>query len=1140
LCICFQKLYNSRTGPSLLIINVESIVLSSLRFKIIFLTIVPTTIIYFSILFLSVYQIERHETAETTRKMHQYTQYYASYYGSFLRETMQIANTSATFLQQNLQLSKSQLYGVVKNNVELNPLVFGSAIAFDYEKLSNENLFFAPYAYRTETNIKTVNIATVSDYTKSDWEWWIRAVEINKPIWTAPFISKERGGIPMATYAVPFYDKNELVGVTTVDVELSPLEKSVSKLLPADQDFMILTKKGDYLYNTDKKNILTRSIYDDYKESANPQLKNLADEMLAGKTGLIKISSTEKHVEEKEWVFYRPIPMTDWSFAVRIKESTIMQKSRDEVLKIAFILLTSLVILVLVIWFVIGRITAPLVRLTQNVKEIAAGKMDTIVELGGKDEIGILANNFSQMTIDLQKRGNDLRKARSKGFSHIVRQLKGKYIYFSHDQNGYLTYVSKEVEKILGYSISQFITHYREYLSDNPVNRNAIRKNTLLLNGRQHEPVEIEIMCAQGRLHRFEIIEVPVMDENNRIVGVEGMAHDITERKKEEEKFRVLFESSSEANLIFDNQYIMDCNHAFLQLFGFPSKDQILNLSPCELCPQTQPDGRKSIDIVTEAMESAKHSKSEKIFIHLQSHNGAVFPVEMSITALTIGDSLFYIGIIYDMTARLRAKQEIIQAKETAEKANKAKSDFLSNMSHELRTPLNGVLGYAQILQNNSDNNSQQVQSLNAIESCGRHLLTLINDVLDLSKIESGILEIQESTFELKDFLYDVYNIVLPRAESKGLQLSLDLNPDIPAIIRTDATKLRQILINLMGNAIKFTDQGIVNLVVEPIFNSTANTNQLNFAVIDTGIGIEVDNQRDIFEAFKQTPQGIEAGGTGLGLAISRHLARILGYSEIKLQSERGKGSTFSFSIPLLSVQSDIVTKEHSWLDKVIPILENNQNLSVLVVDDREINRDILVNFLHISGFHVEQASSGEEAIQKAEQADFSLILMDIKMPGMDGIEVTRHLRQTKKYQSSSIFAVTANVLPELKKEIYQARFNDIIHKPVRIGEFFGKIRNHMDIQFKQQSSSSDTQKSLSNEIKPELELELLNNFIDNLKTASSYGDIEALNQLLKEYKEVAQMPEESEKELERLIANFEFKKIEQFANNLTNLNAKE
>ncbi|MFK5891981.1 MAG: ATP-binding protein [Pseudomonadota bacterium] len=1104
--------------------------LSSLRFKIIFLTVVPTTTIYFTILFLSIYQIERHETEKTIREMHQYTQYYANYYASFLRETMQIANTSASFLQQNLQLSKSQLYTIVTKNVELNPLVFGSAIAFDYEKLSNESLFFAPYAYRTENKIKTVNIATVSDYTKSDWEWWLRAVEDNKPIWTSPFFSKERGHILMATYAVPFFDKNQLVGVTTVDVELSPIVQSVSKSLPADLEFMILSKKGNYLYTSDKNKILKRSIYDDYRDSNNHQIKKLADAMLAAKTGLIKISSWGKHNQDKEWVFYRPIPMTEWSFAVRIKAAEILKKSKEEVLKIAFILLISLFIIVLVIWFVIGRITAPLLRLTQNVKEITAGKMDTIVELGGKDEIGILANNFSQMTIDLQKRGNDLRQARSRGFSHIVRQLTGKYFYFTHDRQGDLTYVSKEVEKILGYSTSQFKIHYRDYLTDNSINRNAIRKTWLLLNGRQQEPVEIEIVCHHGRLHRLEIIEVPVLDENDRIIAIEGMAHDITERKKEEEKFRVLFESSSEANLLFNNEKILDCNHAFLQLFGFSSKDEILKLSPCELCPEIQPDGRKSKEIISGAMQRANLSNSEKIFIHLQSKNGAEFPSEMNITALTVSDSLFYIGVIHDMTIRLRAEQEIIQAKETAEKANKAKSDFLSNMSHELRTPLNGVLGYAQILQNNPDNTAQQVQNLDAIESCGRHLLTLINDVLDLSKIESGILEIHETTFELKNFLDDVYSIVLPKAESKGLQLILELDKNIPNIIRTDATKLRQILINLIGNAIKFTDQGKVTLLVKFNLEKNEGNNRLFFSVIDSGIGITLSKQADIFDAFKQTKQGIEAGGTGLGLAISRHLARILGYGDIYLKSEPEKGSTFTFSMPLVSFNSELVTEERTWTDRKIPILEKDQDFSVLVVDDRDINRDILVNFLQISGFEVKQAISGEEAIDMAMQGDFSLILMDIKMPGMNGIEAVRHLRNMKKYQSISIFAITANVLPELREEIYRVRFNDIIHKPVRISELFGKIRKHMKIKFKQPLLSlQETQKTS----KKSVESARLYDFVDKLKKASSYGDIEMLNQLLKEYKNICQMPDDSDNELERLINNFEFREIELFAEKL-------
>ncbi|MFK5984039.1 MAG: PAS domain S-box protein [Pseudomonadota bacterium] len=1075
-------------------------------------------------------KVNHNETENMTKEMFQYTQYYATYYSSNLRETMQIANTSASFLQQNLQMSKSQLYTMVKNNVELNPLVFGSAIAFDYEKLSNRNLFFAPYAYRTEKNIKTVNIATVSDYTKSDWEWWIRAVEDNKPIWTAPFFSKERGNILMATYAVPFFDKNQLIGVTTVDVELSPLEQSVSKLLAADLEFIILTKKGNYLYSSDTNSILRRSIYDDFKESGNKQIKKLADAMLSARTGMIKITDWGKN-KHREWVFYRPIPMTEWSFAVRVKEQNILKKSREEGLKISLILLISLIIVVLVIWFVIGRITAPLARLTKNVKEFSEGKMDSIVELGGNDEIGILANNFLQMKFELKKRGEDLRQARSRGFSHIVAHLRGRYFYFSHDRQGKITYVSSEVTKILGYSCEEIKNNYREYLTDNPINYNATKKTWLLLNGRQQQPVEIEIKSARGELHRLEIIEVPVMDENNHIIAVEGMAHDITERKKEEEKFRVLFESSSEANLIFDNNHILDCNHAFLQLFSFSSKEKILDLSPCELCPDLQPDGKKSMDLVSNAMLKAHLTKNEKIRISLQTNYGVIFPAEMSITALTVSDSLFYIGIIHDMTIRLRAEQEIIQAKETAEKANRAKSDFLSNMSHELRTPLNGVLGYAQILQNNPGNSTIQIQNLDAIESCGRHLLTLINDVLDLSKIESGVLDIQESVFGLDKFLYDVYNIVLPKAESKGIKLNLDLKGNLPHFIKTDATKLRQILINLMGNAIKFTHQGSVNLTITSQRSSNNELNHLVFSIVDTGVGIDKLKQVEIFDAFKQTKQGIEAGGTGLGLAISRHLTRILGYSDIELQSKMGEGSVFTFSMPLPEIEIVEVAEEKSWADIKIPKLCDDQNLSVLVVDDREINIDILVNFMKISGFEVQQASNGQQAINLAMAGNFSLILLDIKMPGMSGIEVTQYLRKTKKYQSTSIFAITANVLPELRKQIYQARFNNIINKPVCIGELFGKIRQHMDIKFKQEDLPII--ENTRDKLKEGIQSERLMAFVDKLKAASSFGDIEMLNKMLDEYKSVCQISHTSENELERLIGHFEFKKIEQFAEDL-------
>ncbi len=1126
--------------------------LSSLRFKIIFLTIVPTTLIYFTILFFSLFRFEENATDDITREMHQYTQYYASYYASFLRETMQIANTSASFLQQNLQLGKNQLYAMVKKNVELNPLVYGSAIAFDYEHLSNKQLFFAPYAYRTRNGVKTINIAMVSDYTKAHWEWWNRVVRERKPIWTYPFFSKEKDNVLMSTYAVPFYDKGELIGVTTVDVALSPLEKNVSQLLPSDFEFVIITRKGEYLYDRNRENILRRSLIEDAQAANNIEMKLLGEAMTQGKTGMIKLNGW-KDSNEKEWVFYRPIPQTEWSLAVRVKEQKILQKSREDTIIIALVLLASLAVIVLVIWLVIGRITAPLVRLTQNVKEITSGNMDTIIEQGGNDEIGILARTFQQMTRDLQKREEDLRQARSRGFSQIVSHLSGKYIYFTQNLQGQLTYVSAEIESILGYSCESFIENFQQYLSANPINRTFIRKNILLLNGRQQDAMEVELVSAKGKLHRFEVIQVPVVDENNHIIAAEGMAHDITERRMEEEKFRVLFESSFEANILFDSYRIIDCNQAFLDLFQFESKEEVLKNSPCQLCDEYQSNGLKSQQLMLEAMENARQQQSFKLAIEFKRSDQHIFPTEMSITSVVISDNLFYIGIIHDMTERIRAEQEIIAAKEQAEKANKAKSDFLSNMSHELRTPLNGVLGYAQILLNQPDTTPQQSKSLDAIESCGRHLLTLINDVLDLSKIESGKLEITETTFDLRRFVNDIYNIVSPKAEMKNLQVKLLLDEKLPPYIKTDATKLSQILVNLMGNAIKFTEQGEVSLELtlldqqgEPHDPTQAHMPQsfpqkaIRFKVQDTGIGIAKEKQQEIFEAFKQAQEGMAVEGTGLGLAISKRLAEILGFSPIHLQSDEGKGSCFSFVMPLKKIDREEIYKDSNFPDNLIPQIKSVTTVCALVVDDRKTNRDILCGMLEIAGFEVSQCDAGEQAVQLAQENRFDMIFMDIQMPGMDGIEASWRIRKLPAYEQAVIFAVTANALPAHAI----SNFNEVIHKPVRSSELFAKIEKFAHFELIKEAARTDEDTELATAAADNGNMSLdtdnqreIQSFIEQLEQASDYGDIAQLQKLLAKARQFLSQPQL--KTLEQLIQQFDFDKISAFVHKLQSEDAK-
>ncbi|MBF0264613.1 MAG: PAS domain S-box protein, partial [Gammaproteobacteria bacterium] len=872
------------------------------------------------------------------------------YYDSFLREAMQVANSSALFLQHNLRMSRAQIYQIVHENVSLHPIVFGSAVAFDFDpdEIQKSGLFFAPYAYRSirdgKESIVTIDIAKTTDYTDADWEWWDNAELEKTGFWTAPYFSEDESKQLMATYAVPILDDNEFVGVTTVDIALNPLKQIVSKALSLDMDFLIINRNGEYLSGQNSTDILSRSIFDETKNKSIIGLKSLVDRMMDGEYGMEIVTGWETGKHEKQWVFYRTIPMTGWHLVIKVDEQKIIQKARDDVLHIATLMLATLIIIIIVIWLVVGRMTSPLERLTKSVKKFSTGKMETIADTNRKDEIGLLARNFAQMAKDLVKREADLRQARSQGFSRIVQQLTGQYFYFTHDKSGEMTYVSNEVETILGYSVDDFKTNYNRYLTLNPINLEAKRRTQKLLQGLQHEFSEIEMIDAKGDLHQIELIEVPVQNEHQEIIGVEGMAHDVTSRKIEEEKFKVLFESSSEANILFNDSGILDCNQAFLNLFNYKTKEDIVGYYPYQLCPETQTDGRNSGEVIRSALLLTFEESTQRVHLELQKADGSLFSSEISITSFTVSDHLFYIAIIYDLTERIQTEQEILAAKNEAERANNAKSTFLSNMSHELRTPLNGVLGYTQVLQDSTELTQIQGQNLNAIESCSHHLLSLINDVLDISKIESGFVKITQSHFELSNFLQEVYHIVKPKSQHKGLDLIIEKSESCPTYIYTDKTKLKQILINLINNAIKFTEQGHVCLIVLPEI-SDDHSASLKFEVKDSGIGIDQHDQEMIFEAFKQTEQGIGEGGTGLGLAISQHLAKVLQYTPIKLVSHFGEGSNFSFKIPLTDIEDselynlEIMQSEQVHIDTLTSIEEDKPVTSDIL---NQIGLDLL------------------------------------------------------------------------------------------------------------------------------------------------------------------------------------------------------
>jgi signal transduction histidine kinase/CheY-like chemotaxis protein len=399
---------------------------------------------------------------------------------------------------------------------------------------------------------------------------------------------------------------------------------------------------------------------------------------------------------------------------------------------------------------------------------------------------------------------------------------------------------------------------------------------------------------------------------------------------------------------------------------------------------------------------------------------------------------------------------QLALAKEKAEVANEAKSTFLANMSHELRSPLNAILGFAQVMTRSKTLTPEHLENISIISRSGEHLLTLINQVLDLSKIEAGRTTLNENNFDLYRLLDDLEDIFQLKADDKGLQLICDRPwrcasrnraPEVPRYIRTDEVKLRQVLINLLNNAIKFTQEGGVSIRVG-IGNQEGSSNtQLFFEVEDTGAGIAPEELDSIFEAFVQTKTGKGAQeGTGLGLSITRQFVQLMG-GEITVSSQVDKGTTFKFDITVRVVDAnDIESKP--LIRRVIALEPNQPRYRIWIVDDRATNRQLLIKLLNPLGFELREACNGSEAIAVWETFEPHLIWMDMRMPVMDGYEATKHIKATTKGQATAIIALTASSQEEERVVVLSAGCNDFLRKPFHEIDLFEIMHKHIGVSF--------------------------------------------------------------------------------------------
>ena len=485
-------------------------------------------------------------------------------------------------------------------------------------------------------------------------------------------------------------------------------------------------------------------------------------------------------------------------------------------------------------------------------------------------------------------------------------------------------------------------------------------------------------------------------------------------------------------------------NKSYLELRG-SSLDEVLGKTDFDLFPQALAEQFSDDDAAILKSGEAMHDVEKH-----QLPDGQQRWIERTKSALRDADGKI-VGVqvlFWDVTDREKALIDSREARDAANAANQAKSDFLANMSHEIRTPMNGIIGMTDLVLDTELTPTQR-SYLQMSQESGESLLAIINDILDFSKIEAGHFELDPAPFDPRDSLGDAVRSLTTRAQSKGLELEFSVAPEVPQMLEGDQGRLRQVIVNLIGNAIKFTDRGEVVLDVS-CQSKSQSTCTLRFSVRDTGIGIPADKQARIFEDFQQADRSTTRshGGTGLGLAISSQLVKLMG-GRIEVDSATGRGSTFHFTVdfpivkstdheqtpnaPALDVASNQLPSDAPTQKAESPL----ESVRVLLAEDNKVNQTLATKLLEKLGCHVTVVENGSQAVATLSENEFDVILMDVEMPEMDGISATKEIRRREQdsQQRIPIVALTAHAIVGDRERCLASGMDDYLSKPVRINE---------------------------------------------------------------------------------------------------------
>ena len=504
-------------------------------------------------------------------------------------------------------------------------------------------------------------------------------------------------------------------------------------------------------------------------------------------------------------------------------------------------------------------------------------------------------------------------------------------------------------------------------------------------------------------------------------------------------KYEMLWKLSKDSIFFLDQKgQIIDVNRAGVGAYGY-SYEELIEANIKDLL---QDPVKVSISKWLQKAEQ----KDIQFEIVCCRKDGSTFPGEITIQKEVVRGRTIFMSIIRNKAKRKKKEEQLLRAKRAAEVASQAKSEFIAKVSHEIRTPMNGIIGMTELMFS-TKLDKQQREYMNMIKVSSEGLLHIINDILDFTKIENGSMLLNEEEFSIKEMIEDSINCMSILAHEKGLKLIYHLGGDLPSNLIGDKMRLRQVLINLIGNAIKFTEEGSIIVEMEKIKQDEEHI-YIKYSVIDTGMGIDPQDMNKLFKSFSQIDNAYtrKYGGTGLGLSISKQLVELMGGS-LNVMSELGKGSTFYFIVPFtIPKPNDKLIQMKNLHISVNPYEDyksNNKTLNILVAEDNMINQKIVVNILQKRGWNPILAYTGDEAINIYETKDIDLILMDIQMPSMDGIEAAkciRHIEKTNNKKRVPIIAMTALAMVGDKEKCIEAEMDGHLPKPIKVRDLYKEI----------------------------------------------------------------------------------------------------